>query len=93
MQKFPLDSGTLSLNMAGRMCVGGLAGLVATIVTHPMDVVRARLTVQDSSSKVYRGRDMCIYIYEYYGESQVIIVRTKRASHYVNRMLTLNVLS
>lgn len=62
MQKFPLDSGTLSLNMAGRMCVGGLAGLVATIVTHPMDVVRARLTVQDSSSKVYRGRDMCIYI-------------------------------
>ncbi len=55
LQKFPLDSGTLSLNMAGRMCVGGLAGLVATIVTHPIDVVRARLTVQDPSSRAYRG--------------------------------------
>ncbi len=41
--------------MAGRMCVGGLAGLVATIVTHPIDVVRARLTVQDPSSRAYRG--------------------------------------
>ncbi len=57
LQVFPLDSGTLSLNMAGRMFIGGLAGLFATLVTHPIDVVRARLTVQDSSNKTYGGTD------------------------------------
>ncbi len=63
LQKFPLDSGTLSLNMAGRLCVGGLAGLFATILTHPIDVVRARLTVQDSSNKIYRGTIASLLMY------------------------------
>jgi len=47
------------MGMAGRMCVGGMAGLVATLVTHPLDVVRARLTVQDQTHKTYRGGSWC----------------------------------
>ena len=32
-----------------------MAGVFASMFTHPMDVVRARLTVQDQSSKAYSG--------------------------------------
>lgn len=41
-----------------RFISGGTAGIFSTVLTHPLDVVRARLTVQDSSTKGsgnYRG--------------------------------------
>ena len=41
-----------------RITSGAMAGIFASIFTHPMDVVRARLTVQDQSSKAYTGIDV-----------------------------------
>lgn len=39
-----------------------MAGLIATLVTHPVDVVRARLTVQDQSNRTYRGVQRNLYV-------------------------------
>lgn len=54
-KNFPLDSTSSSYNTVWRMGAGAFAGVFATVVTHPMDVVRARLTVQSHSAKTYRG--------------------------------------
>jgi len=37
------------------MGAGAFAGMFATILTHPMDVVRAKLTIQSQTSKLYKG--------------------------------------
>ena len=42
-------------NAVMRTSSGALAGVFASFFTHPMDVVRARLTVQDQSRTVYSG--------------------------------------
>ena len=38
-----------------RMGAGAFAGVFATVLTHPMDVIRARLTVQSHTNKQYKG--------------------------------------
>lgn len=42
---FPVDSIDSSLEPLWRMAAGATAGTFATMLTHPLDVVRARLTV------------------------------------------------
>ena len=42
-------------NATMRTTSGAMAGVFASLLTHPMDVVRARLTVQDQSHKAYNG--------------------------------------
>ena len=37
------------------MGAGAVAGMFATVLTHPMDVIRAKLTVQSQNAKVYKG--------------------------------------
>ena len=37
------------------MAAGAFAGMFATVLTHPIDVVRAKLTVQSHQSQVYKG--------------------------------------
>lgn len=37
------------------MGAGAFAGVFATVLTHPMDVVRAKLTVQSQAHKTYNG--------------------------------------
>jgi solute carrier family 25 phosphate transporter 23/24/25/41 len=54
-KKFPLEEGSMRKNATMRITSGAMAGIFASIFTHPMDVVRARLTVQTKSSKVYTG--------------------------------------
>ena len=56
-QHFPLDKSQNSRwQPVWRMGAGATAGVFATLVTHPMDVVRARLTVQQpSDATAYRG--------------------------------------
>lgn len=44
------------------MGAGAFAGMFATILTHPMDVVRAKLTVQSQKSRVYKGVDVIMYV-------------------------------
>lgn len=55
IQKFPLEEGSMKKSAVMRITSGAMAGIFASIFTHPMDVVRARLTVQDQSSKAYTG--------------------------------------
>ena len=43
-------------SVAMRITSGAMAGIFASSFTHPMDVVRARLTVQDCASKEYAGK-------------------------------------
>lgn len=47
-------------NAVMRTSSGALAGVFASFFTHPMDVVRARLTVQDQSRTVYNGNHVLI---------------------------------
>lgn len=54
-QNFPLDKGNSQRQAMWRMGAGALAGSFATILTHPMDVIRANLTVQSPANSVYRG--------------------------------------
>ncbi len=42
-------------NAVYRMGAGAFAGMFATILTHPMDVIRAKLTIQSQNTKVYEG--------------------------------------
>ena len=37
------------------MGAGAFAGVFATVLTYPMDVVRAKLTVQSQAHKTYNG--------------------------------------
>lgn len=37
------------------MGTGAFAGMFATILTHPIDVIRAKLTVQSQKNKLYQG--------------------------------------
>lgn len=60
-QNFPLDQGSVKKNAAWRASSGLVAGVFATLLTHPVDVVRARLTVQDHFHKQYTG-NWCIYV-------------------------------
>ena len=39
-----------------RMCSGAMAGVFATLFTYPIDVARAKLTVQERTTKSYNGR-------------------------------------
>ena len=52
-QKFPLDGEQSVINSLWRMGAGASAGMTATLLTHPFDVVRARITVQQTQR--YRG--------------------------------------
>ena len=45
-----------------RTTSGAIAGMFGTFFTHPIDVVRARLTVQDQSSKKYNGTKFVLII-------------------------------
>ena len=47
-------------NSAMRVTSGAMAGIFASFFTYPIDIVRAKLTVQDQSTKVYRGM-LCTY--------------------------------
>jgi solute carrier family 25 phosphate transporter 23/24/25/41 len=38
-----------------RMCSGAMAGVFATLFTYPIDVARAKLTVQERTTKSYNG--------------------------------------
>ena len=55
-QQFPLDDSSSPYNAVWRMGAGAFAGMFATLLTHPMDVVRAKLTVQSQNSRVYNGK-------------------------------------
>ncbi len=55
LQQFPLDDTSSSYNALWRMGAGAFAGMFATLLTHPIDVIRAKLTVQSQNAKVYRG--------------------------------------
>ena len=44
-------------NAAMRITSGAMAGVFASFFTYPIDVVRAKLTVQDPSCRVHRGMD------------------------------------
>ncbi len=55
LQQFPLDKSSSPWNPVWRMGAGAVAGVFATLLTHPMDVVRARLTVQSRQETQYRG--------------------------------------
>lgn len=50
---FPLDGAQSTNNSLWRMGAGASAGILATVLTHPIDVVRARLTVQKTAH--YKG--------------------------------------
>ena len=58
-QQFPLDGDQSIVNSLWRMGAGASAGMIATLLTHPIDVVRARITVQQT--KQYKG----IYLYSF----------------------------
>ena len=49
-------------NAVYRMGAGAFAGMFATILTHPMDVIRAKLTIQSQTTKVYKGV-YCLFEY------------------------------
>ena len=55
LQHFPLDRTSSPWNPLWRMGAGASAGIFATILTHPIDVVRARLTIQSQMTQHYRG--------------------------------------
>ena len=66
-QNFPLDQGSAKKNAAWRTTSGLVAGVFATLFTHPVDVVRARLTVQDHLHKQYTGDwGVCIFSVDLY---------------------------
>ncbi len=44
------------------MGAGAFAGMFGTVLTHPMDVIRAKLTIQSQQSKMYRGRWVGVHI-------------------------------
>ena len=44
------------LNQAERLCAGALAGMTATTITHPLDVIRLRLSVQP---ELKNAKDAC----------------------------------
>lgn len=48
-----MDGDRSVVNSLWRMGAGALAGMTATLLTHPIDVVRARITVQQTQR--YRG--------------------------------------
>lgn len=55
LQHFPLDQNANPWNPVWRMGAGAFAGVFATVLTYPMDVVRAKLTVQSQARKTYNG--------------------------------------
>lgn len=55
LQHFPLDRTSSPWNPVWRMGAGATAGTFATLLTHPIDVVRARLTIQSQVTQQYRG--------------------------------------
>lgn len=55
LQNFPLEEGSIRRNTAMRICSAAMAGIFATLFTYPIDVVRAKLTVQEQSCKSYNG--------------------------------------
>lgn len=52
---FPLDRTSSPWNPLWRMGAGATAGIFATLLTHPIDVVRARLTIQSQFTQQYSG--------------------------------------
>ena len=57
-QYTPVDNEKNPSQPLWRILSGATAGVIATSATHPLDVVRARLTVQDQSFRAvgqYRG--------------------------------------
>lgn len=66
VQRFPLDNGSMGSAITGRMLAGLAAGVFATTLTHPMDVVRANLTVtQHSHTSIYMEYLMYISVIVY----------------------------
>ena len=59
-----MDCTSSSWNPVWRMGAGASAGIFATILTHPIDVVRARLTVQSQITQQYRGTFISIKQYD-----------------------------
>ncbi|CAI7999938.1 Calcium-binding mitochondrial carrier protein SCaMC-1 [Geodia barretti] len=54
-KNFPLDDGSIRKSAAMRICSGAMAGVFATLFTYPIDVARAKLTVQERTTKSYNG--------------------------------------
>ena len=57
-----MDQKSSPWNPVLRMGAGAFAGVFATVLTHPIDVVRARLTVQSQTDMAYRGVYVCVCI-------------------------------
>ena len=66
VQQFPLDDSSSHYNALWRMAAGAFAGMFATVFTHPIDVIRAKLTVQSHQHKVYRGVSSNLLHYVYH---------------------------
>ena len=52
-QHFPLDSASddLKYNLMVRMSVGAFAGCFATVLTHPIDLIRAQVTIETTNKQ------------------------------------------